>query len=97
VRELQNVIEQLVVLSEGDRITGRDVAMALRPRQDSSNDVSSPLTGLRDARRHFEREFITRTLEEHGWRIQDAAASLQIDRSHLWKKMRSLGIESPQG
>jgi two-component system nitrogen regulation response regulator NtrX len=96
VRELQNVVERLVVMGDVDRIGAKAVAAALRPEGAPVGDAS-PLTGLREARREFERAFITRTLEEHRWRIQEAASALEIDRSHLWKKMRSLRIEVREG
>jgi two-component system nitrogen regulation response regulator NtrX len=95
VRELENVVERLLVMGDGERIAAQDVSVALRPEGEPVEDGIS-LTGLREARREFERAFITRTLQEHGWRIQEAAASLEIDRSHLWKKMRTLGIRAPE-
>jgi two-component system nitrogen regulation response regulator NtrX len=91
VRELQNVIERLVVMADGGRISAPDVERALRPgREATGEDVSIP--GLRDARAAFERAFITRSLDAHDWHIQDTAEALGINRSHLWKKMRSLRI-----
>lgn len=95
VRELQNVIERLVVMGGGERVDARTVTAALRPEAAASTDEDTALPGLREARRDFERDFIARTLEEHGWRIQKTADSLGINRSHLWKKMRRLGIETP--
>jgi two-component system nitrogen regulation response regulator NtrX len=91
VRELRNAIERLVLFADDRPIDGAQVRAAIRQRATTGNDASG---GLRQARDAFEREFILRTLEDHGWRIHESAAALGINRSHLWKKMRNLGIDS---
>lgn len=51
---------------------------------------------LRDARRSFERMYITRVLERCSWRIPQTAKILGIQRPNLYRKMRILGIVSPR-
>jgi DNA-binding NtrC family response regulator len=51
-----------------------------------------PVGSLRDARRRFEREYISAVLRHHGWRIADAARTLGIQRPNLYRKARQLGI-----
>jgi len=93
VRELQFVIERLAIMGAGPEISARDVSRALEPDARSSDEPRSPLD-LREARERFERAHISRVLHEHGWRIQESAAALGINRSHLWKKMKALKIDS---
>ena len=50
---------------------------------------------LRETLAGVERELIERTVEAHGWRMTEAAAALGLERSHLYKKLRALGIERP--
>jgi DNA-binding NtrC family response regulator len=47
---------------------------------------------LRDARREFEREYIAAVLRQHGWRMSDAAKTLGIQRTNLYRKARQLKI-----
>jgi len=52
-----------------------------------------PGVSLREARRRFEREYIASVLEQHGWRMSDAARTLGIERANLYRKTRELGIQ----
>jgi two-component system nitrogen regulation response regulator NtrX len=47
---------------------------------------------LRQARARFEREYISAVLEQHQGRISEAAKALGIQRTNLYRKMRSLKI-----
>lgn len=94
VRQLRNVIERLVALSESETIRARDIDRALQ----QSDDAAGPGTeteDLRAAREQFERSFIRRTLHAHDGVIKDTASALGIDRSHLWKKMKQYDIKAP--
>jgi two-component system nitrogen regulation response regulator NtrX len=93
VRELSNVVERLIVLSEGPAIDAREVRSALQSRGDTVDDAHA--ASLRTARDRFEREFLVSSLAAHGWRIQETAEAIGINRSHLWKKMKTLRIELP--
>jgi two-component system nitrogen regulation response regulator NtrX len=92
VRQLANVIEQLLIFSSGSVIHARDVRESLQ--RTSAPVVELPST-LREARAAFEREHILATLVAHDWHTQEAAQALGINRSHLWKKVKRLGIEPP--
>jgi DNA-binding NtrC family response regulator len=52
----------------------------------------NPAVSLREARRRFEREYIAAVLEQHDWRMSDAARTLGIERANLYRKIRQLGI-----
>jgi DNA-binding NtrC family response regulator len=52
----------------------------------------APLGKLRDARLRFERDYISAVLQHHGWRMNDAAQTLGIQRPNLYRKARQLGI-----
>jgi DNA-binding NtrC family response regulator len=53
----------------------------------------TPVVSLREARRRFEREYIASVLEQHGWRMSEAARTLGIERANLYRKTRELGIQ----
>lgn len=91
IRQLRNVIERLIVLSESQSISATETAHALKKNiVQSDPTISRTLT---EAREQFERDFILKTLVSADWKILDTAATLGIDRSHLWKKMKRYGIE----
>lgn len=48
---------------------------------------------LRDARRAFERHYIVAVLEQHDWRVAEAARTLGLQRPNLYRKARQLQIE----
>jgi DNA-binding NtrC family response regulator len=50
---------------------------------------------LRDARQRFEREYIAAVVAQHHGRIPDAAKSLGIQRTNLYRKLRALRLAKP--
>ncbi len=93
VRELKNVIERLVIMTPGAVITGDDIPSYIKgagPVQPRSIFGSAL---LKEARREFEREFISRKLKEFGGNIAKTAEAIGIERSHLYRKIKSYGIE----
>jgi DNA-binding NtrC family response regulator len=104
VRELRNVIERMVILSDGD-IGIEDVPEEVRgtPAQlDEDNDdallqlsetaVPEGMT-LREFREAIERAFIRKRLVQNDWNVSRTATSLGVERTHLHKKMKLLGIQ----
>ncbi|HOC89831.1 MAG TPA: sigma-54 dependent transcriptional regulator [bacterium] len=94
VRELKNTMEKLVILASDQRITARLVQNALKFQ--SAVDTPHARETLREAREAFERSFIQATLREFHGNMTEAAAALDIDRSHLYRKMEHLGLRSEE-
>ena len=93
VRELKNTCERMVILTAGDRIGLREVQRLLpdlRPRTASSGYQRG--RPLRDMVADAERDLVLAALADHDGHITNAAASLELERSHLYKKMKALGI-----
>jgi two-component system nitrogen regulation response regulator NtrX len=93
VRELRNVVERLMIMVSGDRITSRDLAF-LEQGTVGAADASrpQPLTALHDARDQFERDYILRALAQQHGNISRTAEVLGVERSNLYRKMRAFGI-----
>ena len=92
VRELRNICERLVILTRSDRVTTREVQRLLpefTPRSTSGYERDKP---LREMVASAERTLILAALEDHDGHITNAAVSLGLARSHLYKKMKALGI-----
>ena len=93
VRELRNLVERLVILTPGEEI-GQDEAAALLPAAVSggSSGRFRPEPPLRELLDEAERDFIEQALRHRRGHVTKTAAELRIERSHLYKKMRALGI-----
>src|SRR6187399_998843 len=93
VRELKNLVERLVILNPDDAITGGDVELAL------SAAGTQPRTGLYRAGVPFrvlsedaERQILEEALAAHQGQMAATARALGLERSHLYKKARALGL-----
>jgi DNA-binding NtrC family response regulator len=93
VRELRNVVERLVILTgELDEITQRDVAETLPTVRAVKTGYVSGLP-FKDLVSAAERDIIIAALEQHDHHVSNTAKDLQLERSHLYKKMKALGID----
>jgi DNA-binding NtrC family response regulator len=91
IRELENLIERLVAVSDKDWITDEDLPYELHVAQ---LDVQGPTSEnmLERAVSTFERNFIIRALEKSGWNVTATARALGIPLSTLKFKMDRLEI-----
>ena len=93
VRELKNTIERVIIMSEKETITASDL-----PQLGTNGSMASPATGFRfpsfkDATDAYQREFILHKLAEFDGNVSKAAEDMGVDRSHLYRRMRNLGIQ----
>jgi len=93
VRELKNLIERLVIMAPSHRITAEDIPAYIRGAAPAQTRDLFKSDLLKEARSHFEREFIIRKLKEFGGNIARTAEAIGIERSHLYRKIKSYGIE----
>ena len=91
VRELKNLIERLVIMISEPVIEWRHLPSFLFRNDGQRRNAAEPTT-LQQARAAYERDFIVRKLEENHGNITRTAESLGLERSHLYRKMKSLGI-----
>ena len=98
VRELRNLIERVVIMVPGSIVTARDLGLLQtapgRPAPPPAR-VQRPVR-LQDARDRFERDYIVQALTEQRGNITRTAEALGMERSNLYRKMRSFGIRSPR-
>jgi DNA-binding NtrC family response regulator len=96
VRELRNFVQRLLILGSGELIDGPEVAAALstpqRPQGDHGGfDFDLP---LREARRKFERAYLEYQLNKAAGSVTKVAEHIGVERTHLYRKLRSLDIDS---
>jgi two-component system nitrogen regulation response regulator NtrX len=91
VRELRNTIERVVILHQNHR-----VAITNLPAFGESEPPASSyrFPSFKEASDAYHREFIQRKLDEAEGNVSRAAELMGIDRSHLYRRMRALGISA---
>jgi two-component system, NtrC family, nitrogen regulation response regulator NtrX len=90
VRELKNLIERIVILNPQVRVDARHI-----PLQAARRQPDRPLErfgSLQDVREAAEREYILKKLEETNGNVTRTAELLGLERSNLYRKMKTLGI-----
>ncbi|WP_412062986.1 sigma-54-dependent transcriptional regulator [Rubrivirga sp. IMCC45206] len=98
VRELRNVVERLLILSDGDAISSADVERYVVPRSggEGAGGLIDRYDSLFEFRDQAEKLFIERKLDENDWNVSATAEIIGIQRSHLYNKLKDLGIERPE-
>jgi two-component system nitrogen regulation response regulator NtrX len=87
IRELANYVERIVIMSQSSKITSQEIEELL------PHLVARELHGtLKAAAEQFERDYIRKTITGAGGNMTRAAEILGLERSHLYKKMKSLGM-----
>ena len=90
IRELQNVVERAVLMSDGPTLLPSHLAPEIQAADDAADaaDDTSTLLGQ-------ERHLIVNALKEHGWNQSRAARALGITRYHLRHRVKKYGIQKP--
>ncbi|HTX34383.1 MAG TPA: sigma-54 dependent transcriptional regulator [Bryobacteraceae bacterium] len=90
VRELKNLIERIVILNPQVRVDARHIPLhTVRRQQERPLDRFGSLQEVREA---AEREYILKKLEETNGNVTRTAELLGLERSNLYRKMKTLGI-----
>jgi DNA-binding NtrC family response regulator len=97
VRELKNLVQRLLILGNGEDIGIEEVRIALGDgaRREENRDGASPNffdLPLKDAREGFEKAYLEHHLERSGGNVAKLAALVGVERTHLYRKLNSLGI-----
>ncbi|MDD2463402.1 MAG: sigma-54 dependent transcriptional regulator [Desulfobulbus sp.] len=98
VRELRNLIERLVIMTPGNTIQAEDVRLFLGsppsapPLLSQDRAASYNTLPFKEARRRFETDYLNAKLAENDGNITKTAEQIGMERSHLHKKVKALGI-----
>jgi two-component system nitrogen regulation response regulator NtrX len=96
VRELRNLAERVVILNPKVRRIERQHLPALVYRESGTRENMKPRTEefgtLTEAREAYERDFILKKMDEMHGNMSRTAEALGMERSHLYRKMKTLGI-----
>ena len=95
VRELRNVIERVLILNpKAQRIEAKHLPMLVQRTDGAASRTGSreEFSTLQAAREAYERDYILKELDRTHGNISRAAEALGLERSHLYRKMKTLGI-----
>lgn len=91
VRELKNTIERVVIMVGGQKVSAKEL-----PDLGSNGEVPAStfrFPSFKDATDAYQREFILHKLAEFDGNVSKAAEEMGVDRSHLYRRMKNLGIQ----
>lgn len=101
IRNLKNIVHRLLILGGDEEITLKEVEDALSVEEPSGGEplVKQDLLALplREAREQFERAYLEQQLILCGGKVGRLAERVGMERTHLYRKLRSLNIEFGQG
>ncbi|WP_352431716.1 helix-turn-helix domain-containing protein, partial [Pyrinomonas sp.] len=89
VRELRNTVERVVIMHTPVEVHAKDLPPL---GSDAALISQSKFPSFKEASEAYQREFIKRKLAEAEGNVSRAAELMGIDRSHLYRRMRALGI-----
>jgi len=98
IRELKNLVQRLLILGNEKSINVNEIEMILNNKQDKSDkatefDFNIP---LREARENFEKRYIEHQMSKYNYSVSQVSANIGIERTHLYRKLRALGIDPKQ-
>ena len=98
VRELRNLIQRLLVIGDDGEISMQEIEEALSQStasMEAAGDGREALFDLplREAREQFERDYLIYQLKKAGGSVGKLSESVEMERTHLYRKLRSLGID----
>jgi len=99
IRELRNLVQRLLAVGDGLEVEVAEVEQALRREGAGALDTASDYPDalfdmpMREAREAFEREYLQYQLRHAGGSVAQLARRTGMERTHLYRKLRTLGID----
>lgn len=95
VRELKNTIERAIILSDKEILDKKDIEAKQEKFLTDFDKVIHSVDSLHDFQDQSEKIFIEKKLIENNWNVTKTAEILNIQRSHLYNKIKQYGLENP--
>jgi transcriptional regulator with PAS, ATPase and Fis domain len=92
IRELENIIEHMMVFCSGDTIEAEHLLKDIQP---SRNDIIGRVIEKEDPLRALEQELIVKVLKQTGWNYKKTSEKLKLSRTTLWRKVKEYAIDKP--
>lgn len=92
VRELRNAVERLVIMTPGTVIEAEDTDASIGTARKEFDSLLEAGGTFQDFKDRSEAAYIRKQLDANGWNISRTAEALDIQRSHLYNKMKKYGL-----
>jgi two-component system, NtrC family, nitrogen regulation response regulator NtrX len=99
IRELKNLVQRLLIRGGDEEIELAEIEREIAGQAVTDEPlVKQDLLALplREAREHFERAYLTQQLQLCGGKVGQLAKRVGMERTHLYRKLRSLGVDFRQ-
>lgn len=96
VRELRNIVERIIIIVDKKEISAKDIDFLFSGSQASLDNLIETSNSFQEFKEKAEKAFILKQLKANDWNISKTAEILDIQRSHLYTKMRKYGIEKEE-
>jgi len=95
VRELKNLVQRMLVLNRDEDVSAEEIAANVGTRERPSQLYMESVFDLplREARDQFERSYLEHHLRRVNGNVAELAASVGLERTHLYRKLKGLGID----
>ncbi|MGD8629591.1 MAG: sigma-54 dependent transcriptional regulator [Gammaproteobacteria bacterium] len=101
IRELRNLVQRLLILGTGEEIEVDEIERAIGSNVEVAGNQGGPAVPydlpLREAREQFEHNYLLHQLQEVDGSVGKLAKRVGMERTHLYRKLRSLGIDLKKG
>ncbi len=97
IRELKNIVERLIIMTEENVIEQKDLPEQVRGEVHVYLPDTKTTKTLKEFRELAEKDFILAKLEENDWNISQTAREIDTPRSNLYKKLEQYGIKITAG
>src|SRR3990167_207904 len=94
VRELRNAVERIIIITDKRQITKKNVESLFVIGKANFIDLIDQSNSFQEFKEKAERAFILKQLKANDWNVSKTAEILDIQRSHLYNKMKKYEIES---
>ncbi|MGB5306268.1 MAG: sigma-54 dependent transcriptional regulator [Gammaproteobacteria bacterium] len=101
IRELKNLVQRLLILGSDAEIDAAEIELAISTQHQSAGAGAGPRMPydlpLREAREQFEHNYLEYQLREVGGSVGKLAKRVGMERTHLYRKLRALGLDHKKG
>jgi two-component system nitrogen regulation response regulator NtrX len=97
VRELRNIIERVVILTDGVEIRASDIPPLPRIASDSQENGYAGCATYQEFKERAERNFLLVKLAENNWSVATTAKKIDMQRSNVYKKIEKYGLKRGDG
>ncbi|MHB8579584.1 MAG: sigma-54-dependent transcriptional regulator [Ignavibacteriaceae bacterium] len=93
VREIRNAVERIIIMIDKNPISRKDIEFLFPTGKTSIEDIIDDSNSFQEFKEKAEKAFLIKQLNDNEWNISRTAEILEIQRSHLYNKIKKYKIE----